>query len=82
MPQIATITSKRQLTIPVDLFEQAGFATGQKVVISRSELGIKIELMAALIDKLAGSIILKGLKGKSLEAIITEAKRKRFRNKK
>lgn len=43
MNYLATITSKRQLTIPADLYKQLAFQKGQKVLVSRMADGIKVE---------------------------------------
>jgi len=43
MNYLATITSKRQLTIPADLYKQLVFQKGQKVLVYRVADGIKIE---------------------------------------
>ena len=43
MNYLATITSKRQLTIPVALYQQMNFRQGQKVVVFKTGDGMKIE---------------------------------------
>jgi bifunctional DNA-binding transcriptional regulator/antitoxin component of YhaV-PrlF toxin-antitoxin module len=79
MSQIATITSKRQLTIPVDIYRYLGFKAGQKVIVSKSGTGVKIEPVLSLLDKLAGSVkIPRRLKGLSAEEIIKIARKERF----
>lgn len=75
----ATITSKRQLTIPAKLFKQLNFKIGQKVAISEEAGILKIEPMEALLDRLAGSVkIPLRFKGLSLEEIIERAKAEYF----
>lgn len=75
----ATITSKRQLTIPAKLFKQLNFKIGQKVAISEEAGSLKIEPMEALLDRLAGSVkIPLRFKGLSLEEIIERAKAEYF----
>ena len=43
MNYLATITSKRQLTIPVELYQQMNFRQGQRVVVYKINDGMKIE---------------------------------------
>ncbi|MDZ7586696.1 MAG: AbrB/MazE/SpoVT family DNA-binding domain-containing protein, partial [Patescibacteria group bacterium] len=43
MNYLATITSKRQLTIPVALYQQMNFRQGQRVVVYKVNDGIKVE---------------------------------------
>lgn len=75
----ATITSKRQLTIPVQLFKRLNLKIGQKVAISEEAGVLKIEPMEALLDRLAGSVIIpERFKGLSLEEIIDKAKAEYF----
>lgn len=79
MPQVATITSKRQLTIPVKIYKRLGFKSGQKVVVYETDNGLKIEPLLSLVEKLAGSVKLpKRFKGKSVEEMIKIARKERF----
>ena len=83
MPQTATITSKRQLTIPVDIYNQLGLKQGHKVIVSLEDKTIRLTPAFDLIEKLAGSVrIPKGYKGLDVEQIITKAKADYFKNKK
>lgn len=76
----ATITSKRQLTIPVELFKRLNFKVGQKVAISEEAGALKIEPMEALLDRLAGSVkIPKRFAGLNLEEIVDRAKAEYFK---
>lgn len=43
MNYLATITSKRQLTIPAELYQQLDFKKGQKVLVYKVNKGMKIE---------------------------------------
>ena len=82
MMQVATITSKRQLTIPVNMFKAVGFEVGQKVIVTKLDDALKIERPLNLLSKLAGSVTLpKHLKGVNLEKVIKKAKRERFLDK-
>lgn len=76
----ATITSKRQLTIPVQLFKRLNFKMGQKVAISEEAGALKIEPMEILLDRLSGSVkVPKRFEGLSLEEIIDKAKAEYFK---
>jgi len=78
--QTATITSKRQLTLPSVLYRQANLREGQKVRIAYEGGKIVIEPMANLIEALAGSVTLPARwRGKSVDEIVGEAKKKRFK---
>lgn len=55
MYQTATITDKRQLTIPATFFRQLGLQEGQKVIISVVDDALKIESAKDLVNQLAGS---------------------------
>lgn len=56
MNQIATITGKRQLTIPIEIYQKAGFSNGQKVIVSFDDRGLRVESATDLVDRLAGSL--------------------------
>lgn len=82
MPQLATITSKRQLTIPISLFQKLALKEGQKVIISADNGAIKIEPALALVDRLAGSLKTPArFKDLSPEEIIKKAKKEHFKQK-
>lgn len=82
MQQIATITSKRQLTIPAKIFSHLNLKKGQKVAILQVGGSLKIEPMTAVLDRLAGSVkIPKRFKGLPLEEVIEQAKKEYFRKK-
>lgn len=81
MKYLATITSKRRLTIPVDLYKQMNFQKGQRVVISKASDGIKVEPAAGIVERLFGSvkvpIKLKGLSFDKIRDIAREERCKR-----
>ncbi|MBM4402423.1 MAG: AbrB/MazE/SpoVT family DNA-binding domain-containing protein [Candidatus Cloacimonetes bacterium] len=82
MPELATITSKRQLTIPANTFRQAGFEVGQKVIVLLDNGSLKIEPAVKLVEELAGSVsVPKEYRGLSIDKIITKAKKEYFKNK-
>ena len=79
MTKTATITSKRQLTIPASLFKEVGLAERQKVLISEEEGKLVITPIVNLIDKLAGSLqVPPRWKGKDIDTIIEESKAEYF----
>jgi bifunctional DNA-binding transcriptional regulator/antitoxin component of YhaV-PrlF toxin-antitoxin module len=79
MEETATITSKRQLTIPISIFRKAKLKEGQKVLIKKEGGVINIQPVTALVEKLAGSVITpKRFKGKTPEEILAMAKREYF----
>ena len=79
MTKTATITSKRQITIPAALFSKVGLAERQKVLISEEEGKLVITPIVNLIEKLAGSLeIPNRWKGKDIDTIIEESKAEYF----
>jgi len=81
MNQLATITSKRQLTIPAAIFRKAGLAEGQKVLISLEKGSLRVESSLALVKRLSGSVeVPLRFKGKKIGQIIALAKKERFTN--
>ena len=82
MSQLATITSKKQLTLPAELFRKVGFKIGQKVVVSEQNGSITITSAEKLVKDLAGSLPMpKKWQGKSIESIKEEAITEYFRHK-
>lgn len=82
MNYIATITSKRQLTIPAAVFGRLNLQTGQKVIVSVEKEVLKIVSAQNLVDQLAGSIkIPPKLRGVPFEEALEVAKRRYFAQK-
>ncbi|OGG13918.1 hypothetical protein A3D77_05250 [Candidatus Gottesmanbacteria bacterium RIFCSPHIGHO2_02_FULL_39_11] len=82
MTYTATITSKRQLTIPVEIFKKIGFKKGEKVLVEEQEDGVKIISTLSRLRKLAGSLKLaKKYKGMDLDKLIDVAREKYYREK-
>lgn len=52
----ATITSKRQLTLPAKLFELLGLQIGEKVVLSEKNGEVTIKPAVQMVEELAGSV--------------------------
>jgi len=81
MNNIATITSKRQFTIPVSAFRELKLRVGDTVLVTSRDGGLHIEPMARLVDKLAGSVPVPArFKGaKDTDELIGAAKREYFK---
>lgn len=56
MTYLATITSKRQLTLPVALFKKLQFKEGEKVIVQEKDGKMEIESARLLVERLAGSL--------------------------
>lgn len=79
MSQMATITSKQQLTIPTKIFKKLNWKKGQKVIVSEENGELRIKSALDLIHQLAGSVkIPKRFKGLTLDQIINKAKSEYF----
>jgi len=79
MTQMATITSKRQLTIPASMFDKLNWKEGQKVIISTEGKDLKISTAIDLVNRLAGSVKLPArFKGVSIDEIIRKARKEHF----
>lgn len=75
----ATITSKRQLTIPIEIFRKGNFLNNTKVIIKEVPEGILVQPVSSVIEELAGSVhIPKKMKAISPDKAIMEAKKLRF----
>lgn len=82
MNKTATITGKRQITIPIKLFKAAGLNKNKKVLVSEKHGEIVITPLVAKVEKLAGSLKMpQGWKGKDLDQIIEESKAEYFAQK-
>lgn len=82
MQETATITSKRQLTIPSTLYKQLGLKEGQKVTVIEADGRLIITPAERLVEELAGSLnVPRKWQDKSMEKIIEESKVKYFKSK-
>ena len=82
MVYIDTITSKRQLTIPVELYELFNLSAGDKMLMYGEDKTIAMEPAASLVERMAGSVkVPKRFKGLSIDKIIQKAKKEHFKNK-
>jgi len=79
MSYIATVTSKRQLTIPSELFKNIKLTKGDKVLIEEKGGDIIIKPTTTLVEELAGSVeIPEDLKGIDIDEAIRIAKKNYF----
>jgi bifunctional DNA-binding transcriptional regulator/antitoxin component of YhaV-PrlF toxin-antitoxin module len=75
MNYIATITSKRQLTIPAQVFTKMKLLEGEKVHITIDKNQIKISRFGNLLDNLAGRVAIpKRYKGFTSDEMVKKAK--------
>lgn len=82
MDQMATITSKNQLTLPMALFKRAGFRIGQKVLVSEENGRLILTSAEQLVEELAGSVPMPAKwRRKNLDLIIEEARNEYFKEK-
>lgn len=80
MKYIATITTKRQLTIPAKLFREASLKEGQKILITHDNGVLSFEPALDIIEKLAGSVsVPKRFKGMSSDKLIQATKKEYFK---
>lgn len=71
---MATITSKRQFTIPVQVFKKAGLRVGDRVLVNEENGILKIESAVAAVERLAGSVkVPKRFRGMDIDEIIDTA---------
>ena len=81
MNQIATITSKKQLTLPAAIFRKAGLKIGQRVIVSEENGRLLLTPAELLVEELAGSVpIPKKWQGKSLSWIKENSIKEYFRH--
>jgi bifunctional DNA-binding transcriptional regulator/antitoxin component of YhaV-PrlF toxin-antitoxin module len=79
MFQTATITSKRQLTIPVSMYKKMGLKNGQKVVVSYMNNELRVQSALDLVDRLAGSVqIPDKFRGVPIDTIVSRSKTEHF----
>lgn len=80
MRKLATITSKRQITIPVALFRRAGFTDRQKLYVVEDGGKIILSPASNLVNELAGSLkVPKAWQGMELDKVIESAKKDYFK---
>lgn len=75
MTYTATVTSKRQITLPIKLFADFGIEPGDKLTISKQGDGLLVQRQVDLVNKLYGSVRLpKKYKGLTADEFIQKAK--------
>lgn len=80
MRGLATITSKRQLTIPAAIFAESGLKEGQKVIVSLNRGKLSLRPATDLVKELAGSVeVPNRFKGLAPDMIISKAKQEYFK---
>ena len=80
MKTLATITSKRQLTIPAEIFQTLNFKENSKVIIDVTETALIIRPAESFFESVAGSVsVPQSKKGIDADTAIQKAKRERFR---
>ncbi len=83
MLQTVKISSKRQITIPVIIFNSLGLNEGDRLVVNIDEGKIIMEKSQKILDEIAGSLTLpKKYKNKPLDFIIRDSRREYFAVKK
>jgi len=80
MQALATITSKRQLTIPVDIFVKMGLFEGTRVALFVEDNILKLQSLKTLLNDLQGCV--KDTKpAQDLDEMIFKSKSKHFKDK-
>lgn len=76
MTKIATVTNKKQITIPAMLFRKVGFYNGQKILVRELDGDIILSSFDGIVNELAGSLKSpKRWQGKNIDKIIDSAKK-------
>ena len=79
MPYLATITDKRQLTIPAGLFRELNLSRGDKLVMKRMGDSVTLTPAVRLVERAAGMFKApKHLRGRNIDELIEEAKYRHF----
>jgi len=80
MTYIATITSKRQITIPAALFSKLALESGTKILITEDQGKIVMSPSESAVRELAGIIKFhRRVSDSQLEKIIEKSKEKRYK---
>lgn len=83
MLQTVRISSKRQITIPVLIFNQLGLSQGDELMVKIDQNKIIMEKSELLLRDLAGSLKApKRYQNKPIDFVIREAKKEYFAKKK
>lgn len=77
----ATISSKRQITIPSIFFNHFGFSKGDLLVFKKEVDGIKIKKALDLVNEVAGSLeVPEHMKNVDIDEAIRTGKEEHFKN--
>lgn len=78
----ATITGKRQITIPIEIFNILGLKQGDKLIVTSENDHFEVQSAVALVESLAGSVkIPKRFKKISTDKMIEVARKEHFAKK-
>ena len=76
---VTTITSKRQLTIPISVFEKTNLSIGDKVIVEQMDGGLVIKKALNLVNELGGSVSVPDrFKGANISKALKAAKKRHF----
>ena len=79
---VATITGKRQLTIPAKIFRALGLSVGERALVKEEEGQIKIAPVRSVVENLASSVeVPSEYKDLDIDALVREAKKDYFSRK-
>lgn len=79
MAQTATITDKRQFTIPVETYRKLGFREGGKVIVTYKGNKMIVESAEKIVARLARSVsVPRRFRGMPIDTIIRKAKDEHF----
>lgn len=79
MLQTVRISSKRQVTIPVKLFDKMKLKEGDRLIFELENNTIRVNKAQHLIDELAGSVKLpEKYRRVPVDTLIKKARKKRF----
>lgn len=82
MWQFATITSKKQLTLPAKIVKKYNFRVGQRVAFGEERGRLFLVPAEEVVEELAGSLkIPEKWKGKSLDQIVDISRQEYFQAK-
>lgn len=77
-----TVTSKNQITIPIDFIRKLNIKKGERLIISEENGVIFMQKNSQLLDKYQGFLkVPKHLRGRNLDDVIAQAKKERFSKK-
>lgn len=80
MIQTVRITSKRQITIPAELFRALNLAEGDRLAAQVEKGRLLMQKSQNILDEIAGSLVVpRKYKGMPLDKIIDKAKKEYFK---